>query len=188
MLLAAGLAVLLYLAGQRSMRGGEGPPAGAADAVTAATATQAPPPTPAAASPAPPADALAAAAPAAAVAVEAPPQALPPPPAQPSSAQRPSAPTRREPQAPEVRIVTADPEPAATSPPAPRTYVRQIELPDSRIVELGGIAWSEQRPFALINGRVVGPGDVVESLEVVRIEPRQVELRGDGERYLLRLK
>ena len=66
--------------------------------------------------------------------------------------------------------------------------VRTLELPGAIRVELGGIAWSEERPFALINGRVVGRGDRVESLTVVAIEPRHVELRGPDGRYQLRLK
>ena len=80
--------------------------------------------------------------------------------------------------------------PSAATPPkeAIQTKIRTLELPGSRRIELGGIAWSEDRPFALINGRVVGPGDTIESLTVVNIEQRAVELEGDAGRFLLRLK
>lgn len=88
----------------------------------------------------------------------------------------------------EVRIAAADPQPEETAAPAPETVVRKLELPGSIQIELGGIAWSEERPFALINGRVVGPGDQVETLTVVEIEPKHVELRGGEGHYLVRIK
>ena len=71
---------------------------------------------------------------------------------------------------------------------APQEVLRTLELSGSRRIELGGIAWSEERPFALVNGRVVGPGDRVESLTIVAIAPRHVELLGEDGHFLLRLK
>lgn len=87
-----------------------------------------------------------------------------------------------------MRIVTptAPAQPAGGEPP--QTAVRVLELPGAVRIELGGIAWSEQRPFALLNGRVVGPGDVVESLAVVAVARRHVELQGEAGHFLLRLK
>ena len=55
------------------------------------------------------------------------------------------------------------------------------ELPGNVSLELGGIAWSSNRPFALINGNVLGQGDRVAGFTIVAIEPRQVELQGEVE-------
>jgi hypothetical protein len=65
------------------------------------------------------------------------------------------------------------------------SYQGSVELGGGRRIELGGIAWSETGPFALINGRVMGPGESVEGWVLERIEPRRVELRGpEGTLYL----
>lgn len=87
-----------------------------------------------------------------------------------------------------VRIVSPGQTARPAAAEAPKTAVRVLELPGAVRIELGGIAWSEERPFALMNGRVVGPGDVVESLAVVAIAQRHVELQGDAGHFLLRLK
>jgi hypothetical protein len=70
----------------------------------------------------------------------------------------------------------------------PRSYVRTIELPGGGSLELGGIAWSETSPVALLNGKAVGRGEVVEGCLVVEIEPAQIELRYDEQTIYLRLK
>ncbi len=95
----------------------------------------------------------------------------------------------RQPERSPVRIVTspsAAAEPA--TPPALPSFLREAEVPGSGRLILGGIAWSEDRPFALINGEVVGPGDRIQKLTVVRIERREVELQGEQGGLLLRLK
>lgn len=86
--------------------------------------------------------------------------------------------------APPPRQPTATPRPAAsprprTEPAGPAVFVSRAELPGDLTLELGGIAWSESRPFALINGTVLGPGDRIAGLTIVAIEPRQVELSGE---------
>ena len=47
------------------------------------------------------------------------------------------------------------------------TFVRQATLEDGTSIELGGIAWSEGGPFALLNGQVVGLGEPIAGLTVV---------------------
>lgn len=69
-----------------------------------------------------------------------------------------------------------------------RSFSRRVELAGGETIELGGIAWSETGPFALINGRVVGPGEKVGGFRVIRIEPKQVEIEAGGETIYLRLK
>ena len=68
------------------------------------------------------------------------------------------------------------------------TYTQQYPLPGGGAIELGGIAWSETGPFALINGRVVGPGSVIESYTLENIRPGHVVLTGDGRRIQLSLQ
>jgi hypothetical protein len=80
--------------------------------------------------------------------------------------------------------------PARTTPraqPAVPTYVEVADLPGGRL-ELGGIAWSKSDPHALINGRILGRGERVESYLIVDIQPRQVELSGDRGSFILRLR
>ncbi len=73
--------------------------------------------------------------------------------------------------------------PAPGAPPAPRpaasTHVRRADLPGGGAIELGGIAFSTN-PVALLNGRVVGVGEVVEGMKVVAISPGRVDLEGRG--------
>jgi FtsZ-interacting cell division protein ZipA len=133
--------------------------------------------------------------PAAAPARSAPPSDRPAPTATETAAPTPAAATPPREQRSEaerrVRIVKPERPTEEANDAASRelqTAVRVLELPGAVRIELGGIAWSEERPFALVNGRVVGPGDVVESLAVVAIAQRHVELQGEAGHFLLRLK
>jgi hypothetical protein len=63
----------------------------------------------------------------------------------------------------------------------------QAQLRSGQIVDLGGIAWSESDPYALINGQVVGIGELVRSYRVTAITPDEVILEKDGDRVVLRL-
>lgn len=66
------------------------------------------------------------------------------------------------------------------SDPAPMT--------DGRLV-LTGISWTEQRPLAFINGRMVTNGATVGQHRVVSIEAEQVIVRGaDDEERVLRIQ
>jgi hypothetical protein len=94
-------------------------------------------------------------------------------------------------EAPEIAASTPAPatEPsAATGPESPRSFLREADVSGVGRLELAGIAWSEDRPFALINGKVVGRGDSVDGLRVVEIQPKEVLLDLDGDRILLRLR
>ena len=87
----------------------------------------------------------------------------------------------------------AEPEPV--EPPAPsgaaadgaETHVRRAPVPGGGWIELGGIAFSADQPVALLNGRVVSVGEVVEGFTVISIAPRRVELRGHGTTLVLTL-
>ena len=68
------------------------------------------------------------------------------------------------------------------------SYAQRMPLPGGGAIELGGIAWSETGPFALINGRVVGPGSTIEGYTLERIGPGHVVLTGAGRRIHLSLQ
>ena len=81
----------------------------------------------------------------------------------------------------------AEPRPAAAAAEA-KTYVGEATVPDGAKIELGGIVFSETNPVALINGKVLGVGAVVEEFTIVSIQPDRVELRGRGVTMFLALK
>ena len=80
--------------------------------------------------------------------------------------------------------------PVATAGQSPRlidgaAYRREVTSADGSLVVLGGIAFSEDRPIAVINGSVVSPGDMIGGFTVIRIEAERVELESDGVRIFL---
>ena len=54
-------------------------------------------------------------------------------------------------------------------------------------MELGGIAYSDVRPIAVINGSVVSDGDMIQGFTVISIEPERVQLETGGTRIYLAL-
>ncbi len=68
-----------------------------------------------------------------------------------------------------------------------RAYLRRAVASDGGEVILGGIAYSEARPNAVINGSIVTPGDMIAGFTVVAITVDHVELEADGVRILLTL-
>jgi uncharacterized membrane protein len=79
-------------------------------------------------------------------------------------------------------------EDAAVAPPAAKTYSKSATLPDGRKLELDGIVFSETNPVAMINGRVVAVGGIIEGLTVAGIEAERVELKGNDLRLFITLK
>jgi hypothetical protein len=69
-----------------------------------------------------------------------------------------------------------------------RTYAGEVTLPDGPKIELEGIVFSEANPVALINGKVLPPGGVVEEFTIVSIKSDRVELTGHGVTIFLTLK
>jgi len=53
---------------------------------------------------------------------------------------------------------------------------------------LSGIIWDEQAPYAIINGKIVHPGDEISGKTVKSIEPTQVILTDGSKDYPLNLK
>jgi hypothetical protein len=88
---------------------------------------------------------------------------------------------------PSPRISTAD-NSRTDSSPAARIFVGTATLASGDTLELGGIAWSETGPYALLDQRVVGLGERVMGYLVTRIAPHEVELEGGDGAILIRLE
>ena len=69
-----------------------------------------------------------------------------------------------------------------------RTYVGEVAIPDGGKVTLEGIVWSETNPVALVNGRVLPPGGIVEEFTIASIQSDRIELKGRGITIFLALK
>lgn len=114
-----------------------------------------------------------------------------------AAAPKPAKDTRR-PTAPfdtaRARIAPASPaggtdgKTAAGGPATAKTYVGEAVFPDGVKIELGGIVFSETNPVALINGKVLPPGGIVEEFTIVSIKEDRVELRGRGTTLFLVLR
>ena len=93
--------------------------------------------------------------------------------------------------APVLDRSTPDIEPknrATKETPTTESYEREFTLRDGTRVELGGIAWSESGPYALVNGRVVGVGEFVGDLVIESIHPNHIQLKGRNRHVLLELR
>lgn len=111
-------------------------------------------------------------------------------PSRPPSASTPPGDIPQTPPAAPQQAAPASPAPGSAPQPLPSTatYVRRASLPDGGALELGGIAFSAAQPVALLNGRVVGVGEVVEGMTVVSIAPGRVDLEGQGTSLALLIK
>lgn len=89
-----------------------------------------------------------------------------------------------ETDAPPVATATA---PRAAA-PTRNTFVRTATLAGGETIELGGIVYSEGNPVALINGKVVAPGDLVGDYTVVQIRPERVDFSGNGATFSILLR
>ena len=61
-----------------------------------------------------------------------------------------------------------------------RTFVGALVAPNGARVELGGIVYSETNASALLNGRVLPVGAVVEGMTISAIHEDRVELSAEG--------
>lgn len=95
---------------------------------------------------------------------------------------------------PTPQIPGDSPPPAAVvAAPAPgrgavTRYVGSIPLPEGGSLSLDGLISSATNPVAVINGRLLSPGDIVQGFEVLSIGDTQVELGRDGRRFTLALR
>ncbi len=107
----------------------------------------------------------------------------------PPQREQPAKPTESSVAAPKPTPAPRAASSSAAPSAAPQTYVREVALPGGGPhLRLGGIAYSEEAPIALINGAALGRGEVVEGYVVRRIDAAEVELEGPAGRVVLRLK
>jgi hypothetical protein len=118
-------------------------------------------------------------------------EAAPPPPPVPSKSAPETAPAA---SAPTPAPASPAPVPAAapSQPPAAasatgsgglvdgQTYVDEVPVPGGGSVKLNGIVFSSDQPIAVLDGRVMGPGEVVQGFTVLAIESGRVKLQGHG--------
>jgi hypothetical protein len=132
-------------------------------------------------------------------------QAIPPPAPAPEpqpAAPPPSIEIRPTVPAPRPEPVPAEPAPAPQEerpaeaapvpapPPTPaspagglvegQTYTGEVPVPGGGALRLNGIAFSQERPVVVLDGRVMGTGEVVQGFTVVEIEAGRVKLQGHG--------
>jgi len=121
------------------------------------------------------------------------PQAQTPPPVvvapHPAPESAPAPPPVTAPPAPQPAVETPAPAPAPAAPPqsAPEsgltegsTYTGELPVPGGGSVKLNGIVYSPDHPIAVLDGRVMGPGENVQGFTVVAIESGRVKLQGHG--------
>ena len=93
-----------------------------------------------------------------------------------------------EPERPVAAPVQTAPAPATPSPTAGdsgsledgKVYVGEVPVPGGGKVRLNGIAFSQDQPVAVLDGRVMGPGESIGGFTIVAIESGRVKLQGHG--------
>ncbi|MBI1369704.1 MAG: hypothetical protein GC162_13745 [Planctomycetes bacterium] len=68
-----------------------------------------------------------------------------------------------------------------------RDYAKSVEIPNGPLLKLGGIACSDSIQLALLNGMTLEPGDSVDGVKVLKIEPKRVQLEYAGTKFFLRM-
>jgi hypothetical protein len=61
-----------------------------------------------------------------------------------------------------------------------RVYVAEVPVPGDEPVKLNGIAFSQDQPVAVLDGRVMGPGETIKGFTIISIESGRVKLQGHG--------
>jgi hypothetical protein len=61
-----------------------------------------------------------------------------------------------------------------------KVYTGEVPVPGGGLVKLNGIAYSQDHPVAVLDGRVMGPGESVGGFTIVAIESGRVKLQGHG--------
>jgi hypothetical protein len=118
-----------------------------------------------------------------------------PAPAAPAEEARLASPPVSTPAPAPVPTVVA-PIPAPAPPPAAdsggladgKTYVGEVPIPGGGVVKLNGIAYSPDHPIAVLDGRVVAPGEMVQGFTVLEIQADHVTLQGHGAKVSVSLK
>lgn len=83
---------------------------------------------------------------------------------------------------------------SSTNPPAlppsdlvdGKVYIQSVSLSATSKFLLNGILWSD-KPLAILNNITLGPGEELEGVTVLAIEPKRVKLRAQGREFFVRL-
>jgi hypothetical protein len=97
----------------------------------------------------------------------------------PNTAPVPTAPPPEAP-APQPAPPVAAPAAAAGGLEEGKVYTGEVPIPGGGQVKLNGIAYSQDHPVAVLDGRVMGPGESVGGFTIVAIESGRVKLQGHG--------
>lgn len=112
------------------------------------------------------------------------PQASPPPAPAPAQEQPPAVLVPEPfPAPPTLQNQPAAPRPAPESSGGSeegKVYTGELPVPGGGSVKLNGIAFSQDQPVAVLDGRVMGPGEVIQGFTIVSIESGRVKLQGHG--------
>jgi hypothetical protein len=127
--------------------------------------------------------------------VEAPPVVRRPPPetAPAAPAVTPAPAPAAEVERPAPSPVPAPPSPSVPAVPAENSgslvegqaYTGEVPVPGGGSLRLNGIVFSQDQPIAVLDGRVMGPGESVQGFTVVAIESGRVKLQGHGKTVYL---
>ena len=74
------------------------------------------------------------------------------------------------------------------STPQPEEPIQPIQTPKTKIVHLGTIVYSNDKPSAIVNGRIVYTGEEVSGVTILRINRDSVEFEKDGERWVQKIR
>lgn len=86
-------------------------------------------------------------------------------------------------------VLQTQPAPSRPVVPAPaipggleegKVYTGEVPIPGGGSVKLNGIAYSQDQPIVVLDGRVMGPGEVIQGFTVVDILSDRVKLQGHG--------
>lgn len=90
------------------------------------------------------------------------------------------------PAPPILQAPPAPPRPAVPAPVVPggleegKVYTGEVPVPGGGSLKLNGIAFSQDQPIVVLDGRVMGPGEVIQGFTVVEIQSDRVKLQGHG--------
>lgn len=110
------------------------------------------------------------------------PQTAPPP--APAPEERPVLVPKPSPPPPTIQIQPT--RPAVPAPVIPggleegKVYAGEVPVPGGGNLKLNGIAFSQDQPIVVLDGRVMGPGEVIQGFTVVEIQSDRVKLQGHG--------
>ncbi len=85
-----------------------------------------------------------------------------------------------EASAPQSAAPPPQPTPPAGGLEEGKVYTGEVPVPGGGQVKLNGIAYSQDHPVAVLDGRVMGPGESVGGFTIVAIESGRVKLQGHG--------